>query len=363
VITLTVLLLLARDPTGCHVLRRRVLRGEDAPALLITGHLTGHARRPPVVSCFPCTPAGAGLPRRPWPRRSEAVPSGPEGGCPDEHVRSRRRHASHPPMVDATARAHGVSSNDVGVTLTDGAGEMNAVIVGGAAAGTSPGARLRRLDESAEIVVLERDHYVWFENCGLPYHTGGAIPDRDSLLLQTPESPRNLRLSHPPGAQPPVGQGPVHPAFGQGPGGGLGRDRHLLPPPARPLPGQWPGVEPNVLTVGLTEPWVRLSTALNGPGRTAGIRQLQARPAPPRFTACAHLIPQMLTGDPVLFIGDEAEEAWRILGPRHKRVISRRRPPAGKPSRPRGPCGRGSGRDDPRDRQGRRGSTRGKVMM
>ena len=41
---------------------------------------------------------------------------------------------------------------------------------------------------TAEIVVLERDHYVSFANCGLPYHIGGAIPDRDSLLLQTPES-------------------------------------------------------------------------------------------------------------------------------------------------------------------------------
>jgi NADPH-dependent 2,4-dienoyl-CoA reductase/sulfur reductase-like enzyme/rhodanese-related sulfurtransferase len=65
---------------------------------------------------------------------------------------------------------------------------MKTVIVGGVAAGASTGARLRRLDESAEIVVLERDHYVSFANCGLPYHIGGEIPDRDSLLLQTPES-------------------------------------------------------------------------------------------------------------------------------------------------------------------------------
>jgi NADPH-dependent 2,4-dienoyl-CoA reductase/sulfur reductase-like enzyme/rhodanese-related sulfurtransferase len=65
---------------------------------------------------------------------------------------------------------------------------MKTVIVGGVAAGASTGARLRRLDESAEIVVLERDHYVSFANCGLPYHIGGAIPDRESLLLQTPES-------------------------------------------------------------------------------------------------------------------------------------------------------------------------------
>ncbi len=65
---------------------------------------------------------------------------------------------------------------------------MKTVIVGGVAAGASTGARLRRLDESAEIVILERDHYVSFANCGLPYHIGGEIPDRSSLLLQTPTS-------------------------------------------------------------------------------------------------------------------------------------------------------------------------------
>jgi NADPH-dependent 2,4-dienoyl-CoA reductase/sulfur reductase-like enzyme len=66
--------------------------------------------------------------------------------------------------------------------------EMKTVIVGGVAAGASTGARLRRLDETAEIVMLERGHFVSFANCGLPYHIGGAIPDRESLLLQTPES-------------------------------------------------------------------------------------------------------------------------------------------------------------------------------
>ncbi len=52
----------------------------------------------------------------------------------------------------------------------------------------SAAARLRRLDESAQIVVLERDDYVSFANCGLPYHIGGEIQDRASLLLQTPKS-------------------------------------------------------------------------------------------------------------------------------------------------------------------------------
>jgi NADPH-dependent 2,4-dienoyl-CoA reductase/sulfur reductase-like enzyme/rhodanese-related sulfurtransferase len=62
------------------------------------------------------------------------------------------------------------------------------VIVGGVAGGMSAATRLRRLDESAEIVVFERGKYVSFANCGLPYYVGGIIPDRDSLLLQTPAS-------------------------------------------------------------------------------------------------------------------------------------------------------------------------------
>ena len=62
------------------------------------------------------------------------------------------------------------------------------VIVGGVAGGMSTAARLRRRDEDMEIIVLEASGYVSFANCGLPYHVSGVIPDRASLLLQTPES-------------------------------------------------------------------------------------------------------------------------------------------------------------------------------
>ncbi len=65
---------------------------------------------------------------------------------------------------------------------------MKVLIVGGVAAGASTAARIRRLDEMAEILILERDQYVSFANCGLPYHIGKIIPDRNSLLLHTPES-------------------------------------------------------------------------------------------------------------------------------------------------------------------------------
>jgi NADPH-dependent 2,4-dienoyl-CoA reductase/sulfur reductase-like enzyme/rhodanese-related sulfurtransferase len=78
---------------------------------------------------------------------------------------------------------------------------MKIVVVGGVAAGASAAARARRLSESCEITILESDHYVSFANCGLPYHIGGEIENRDSLLLQTPESLKasldiDVRIGH-----------------------------------------------------------------------------------------------------------------------------------------------------------------------
>lgn len=65
---------------------------------------------------------------------------------------------------------------------------MKTVIIGGVAGGASAAARLRRLDEKAEIIILERGEYVSFANCGLPYYIGGAITEKGNLTLQTPES-------------------------------------------------------------------------------------------------------------------------------------------------------------------------------
>ncbi|PKM39465.1 MAG: pyridine nucleotide-disulfide oxidoreductase [Firmicutes bacterium HGW-Firmicutes-9] len=62
------------------------------------------------------------------------------------------------------------------------------VIIGGVAGGASCAARLRRLDETAQIVLLERGEYISYANCGLPYHVGDVIKARQSLLLQTPEA-------------------------------------------------------------------------------------------------------------------------------------------------------------------------------
>lgn len=65
---------------------------------------------------------------------------------------------------------------------------MKTVIIGGVAGGASAAARLRRLDETAEIIILERGEYVSFANCGLPYYISGVITEKNNLTLQTPES-------------------------------------------------------------------------------------------------------------------------------------------------------------------------------
>ncbi|MDP5225859.1 MULTISPECIES: FAD-dependent oxidoreductase [Arthrobacter] len=85
---------------------------------------------------------------------------------------------------------------------SDGAGAPTKfVIVGGVAAGMSAAARARRLDERAEITVLERGEYVSFANCGLPYYVGGEIAERDQLVLHTPLTLKaalniDVRLGH-----------------------------------------------------------------------------------------------------------------------------------------------------------------------
>lgn len=65
---------------------------------------------------------------------------------------------------------------------------MKVVIIGGVAGGATAAARLRRLDEQAEIIILERSGYISYANCGLPYYIGGEITDREALTLQTPQS-------------------------------------------------------------------------------------------------------------------------------------------------------------------------------
>jgi len=64
---------------------------------------------------------------------------------------------------------------------------LKVVIIGGVAGGASAAARLRRLSEETEIILLERGEYISYANCGLPYYIGGSIEDRDNLLVMTPD--------------------------------------------------------------------------------------------------------------------------------------------------------------------------------
>ena len=64
---------------------------------------------------------------------------------------------------------------------------MKHVIIGGVAGGATAAARIRRADESAEIILLEKGKYISYANCGLPYYIGGVISERDNLFVQTPE--------------------------------------------------------------------------------------------------------------------------------------------------------------------------------
>lgn len=78
---------------------------------------------------------------------------------------------------------------------------MKVIIVGGVAGGATAAARIRRLDESAQIVMFERSGYVSYANCGLPYYIGGVIEDEGELTLQTPQSFRqrfavDVRVRH-----------------------------------------------------------------------------------------------------------------------------------------------------------------------
>ena len=68
---------------------------------------------------------------------------------------------------------------------------MKTIIIGGVAGGATAAARLRRLDEHAQIIILERGEFVSFANCGLPYYIGGSITEKGNLTLQTPESFRS----------------------------------------------------------------------------------------------------------------------------------------------------------------------------
>lgn len=65
---------------------------------------------------------------------------------------------------------------------------MRIIIIGGVAGGATAAARIRRLTEEAEILLIEKGKYISYANCGLPYYIGGIIEERGKLFVQTPEA-------------------------------------------------------------------------------------------------------------------------------------------------------------------------------
>ena len=63
---------------------------------------------------------------------------------------------------------------------------MKVIIIGGVAGGATTAARIRRVDEAAEIILLEKGKYISYANCGLPYYIGGVIEEREKLFVQPP---------------------------------------------------------------------------------------------------------------------------------------------------------------------------------
>ena len=142
------------------------------------------------------------------------------------------------------------------------------VIIGGVAAGASAAARARRLDESAHITIIERGPDVSFANCGLPYHIGGEIAERDRLAIQTPESLKallNLEV-HPLTealAIDRAGKRITVRAVEGGEERGIRYDKLLLAPGAAALRPPLPGIDdPRILTLRNLQDMDRIKSAV-----------------------------------------------------------------------------------------------------
>ncbi len=142
------------------------------------------------------------------------------------------------------------------------------VIVGGVAGGAACAARLRRLDEEAEIYIFERSGYVSFASCGLPYYLGGVISDRSRLLVASPERFRDwynveVRVRHSVEHIDPQRKVVTVRNVANGSGREERYDALVLSPGAQPIRPDWPGVDlPGVFTVRTLEDADRLLTWL-----------------------------------------------------------------------------------------------------
>ena len=125
---------------------------------------------------------------------------------------------------------------------------LRVVIVGGVAGGMSAATRLRRLDETAVITVVERSGHVSYANCGLPYFVGGVIEDEDDLLLQTPERlfdrfRLDVRVDTEVVEIDPAGHEVTTRSMTDGPNESIPYDKLVLSPGATPVRPAIPGFE------------------------------------------------------------------------------------------------------------------------
>jgi len=181
------------------------------------------------------------------------------------------------------------------------------VIIGGVAGGASAAARARRLSEEAEIVLLERGPYVSFANCGLPYHIGGEIADRNRLLVTTPENLRarfriSVRTRNEVIAIDPAAKEVEIRNLESGEVYREGYDALILSPGADPIRPPIPGINsPNVLTLRNMEDMDRIIKALEGKkhatvigGGYIGLEMAEALRRRKIATALIELAPQVM---------------------------------------------------------------------
>lgn len=141
---------------------------------------------------------------------------------------------------------------------------MKVVIIGGVAGGATAAARIRRLDEHAQIVMLERSGYISYANCGLPYYVGGTIEDEGELTLQTPESFHarfrvDVRVRHEAIAIDVANKAVRVRNLETGETYEEGYDRLVLAPGARPIVPPLPGVDsPELFTLRTVEDTLRI---------------------------------------------------------------------------------------------------------
>lgn len=145
---------------------------------------------------------------------------------------------------------------------------MKLIIIGGVAGGASAAARARRLSEDAEVILIERGPDVSFANCGLPYHIGNVIPDRNKLLVVTPQRLRerfrlDVRVNSNVTAIDPVAKtvtieqrdGKIYSETW---------DKIILAPGAAPIRPAWPGVDlPGVFTLRNLQDMDRIKGAVD----------------------------------------------------------------------------------------------------